>query len=153
MQPEPSEDVKLIAFDYYDGATEGFAEGLLDNTDCYFILVAWSSDQDDRLFAVVKIERSVCKRVNYLLEQAQGTPESPVWIPRWEFSDASAEAEVIELISSCRTRLINEGILLLTQQIGHRAARTLEINSDLALKVSEVLMRGTPDDLALWRVN
>lgn len=33
MKPESAAEVKVTAFDYYDGATEGFAENLLDDSE------------------------------------------------------------------------------------------------------------------------
>lgn len=151
MKAEPVIEPKVIAFEYYDGATEGFAEHLLDGSDCYFTLVAWDSDQDDRLYAAVKVERSLYARVTSLFGKAQEIPSLPVWIPRWEFADTNDEGEATELVRLCRSRLNREGYLLLTRQIGEQPTQMVVITGDLAPKVNEVLMRGAPDDLALWR--
>ncbi|MGH8081740.1 MAG: hypothetical protein ACREP7_14290 [Lysobacter sp.] len=142
---------KVIAFDFYDGATEGFAESLLDGSDCYFALVAWDSDQDDRLYAAVKIERPLYARVKFLLGKTQAIPSLSVWLPRWEFAEAGDEREVSELTRSCRHRIGHDGHLLLTRHIGEQPTGMLTIHDELAPKVNGVLERGTPDDLALWR--
>jgi hypothetical protein len=47
VRPESAIEPKVIEFDYYDGAAEGFAECLLDGSDCCFTLCL-GLDQDDR---------------------------------------------------------------------------------------------------------
>lgn len=150
MKREHAAERKVIAFDFYDGATEGFAECLLDGSDCYFTLIAWDSDQENRLYAAAKVERTLYARVISLFGKVQEIPSLPVWIPRWEFADTIDESEASELVRSCRSRLSQEGSLLLTRQIGEKPSRMAPITADIAPKVGDILVRGTPDDLVPW---
>lgn len=140
---------KVIAVDYYDGANEGFANGVLQE-HCYFKLIAWDPDQDQRLYAVVEISRLQYERVVSLLGNAQDVPSRPLWIPRWEFASLEDEQEINELLLQCRNRLVSEGVLLLARQIDELPTWKAEITDKLSPRVAAVLARGVPDDLELW---
>jgi hypothetical protein len=146
MKPEDGLP-KVIAVDYYDGANEGFASGVL-HEHCYFKLIAWDSDQNQRLYAVVEISRLQYKRVMSLLGGVQVVPSRSLWIPVWEFASQEGEEEINHLLLQCRRRLATEGVLLLAPRIDERPTWKAEVSEKLSPRISAVLARGVPDDLA-----
>jgi hypothetical protein len=141
----------VTALNFYDGATEGFAEDISHGRDCYFTLVAWDVDQDERLYGVINVDRELHQRVTLLLSGTQERSSFPVWMPKWEFASANDESEATALVYACRRRLSTEGYLLFGRHMGDKPSRTVEIRGDLIARVDAVLLRGIPEDLSLWK--
>jgi hypothetical protein len=150
MAPEFKKLPLGVALGFYDGVTEGFASDLLDGMPCYFDLVAWDSGQDERLFVAVKVDPSLYARFVSSLRQSGDAPIETMWLSKWEFSKPADEAEADGLLRSCRSRLSQEGVLLLTARIGIDLLRVFAMSTELKLMVERVLARGSPDDLELW---
>ena len=58
-----SKDIKILALSYYDGATEGFIDGMWDSNIYFFKVVAWDQNQDERLYLLGKVERDILPRI------------------------------------------------------------------------------------------
>lgn len=144
-------EVGIIALDFYDGATEGFAS-LEKHGPCYFKLIAWDKNEDQRLFVAISITRWIFETVIRLLSVCNDLPSTKVWLPKWIFNNAHDEAEADKIIkSSYQVDLKSKAILVLGDQIDSASAKIFTIEDSLVGFV-ERAMQQQPDNLGDWLV-
>ena len=97
---QKSSQIEIIALDFYDGATEGFALSVGELGVAYFKLIAWDENQDQRLFVVVSIEKLIFNSIFRLLSFSNSAPSSSVWLPNWIFKNHQDETEENEIIDA-----------------------------------------------------
>ena len=122
-----SESTKVIAINFYDGATEGFALFVKNYGACYFKLIAWDSNQDKRLYLVTKIDEFVFIRLLELLACKQKPLSTPVWLPNWVFSNDNDEKQANDIIDSCESNLQISSTLILGTQINSKLVKIIAI--------------------------
>ena len=107
----------MIALSYYDGPTEGFLNGLNDDSPYFFKLIAWDASQDKRLFLMNKIDGAVFKELVDLLKNTQAAPKGPTWIPTWTFSDLAVASHANNLVEICRSALHGTSFFALAENL------------------------------------
>lgn len=117
-------NLKIIALDFYDGPTEGLILSMKGYGACYFKLIAWSEDQNDRLFVLSKIDDSKFNRLHELLARRQKQTTFPVWLPEWKFRNKTEEKEANGLVHAC--------------QLGIHSTRSLVRGNDISDSSSKV---------------
>ena len=139
---------EIIALDFYDGVTEGFASSLRCVGACYFKLLAWDANQDQRLFIAIPISPLVFDTILQLLNW--GAIQSPliVWLPSRVFETDKNKAEVDKIIESCHFDLTSKGMLILGDRIDSESVSMFSINDSLASAVERALRQ--PEDLMDW---
>lgn len=141
---------EVIAFDFYDGATEGIASSVKECGRCYFKLIAWDQGQDKRLYAVTKIDVSKYDQLFTLLTGSQEPPSLLVWIPEWKFRDKKDEQEANNLIDSFQIDMCSSKLLVFGKDISDDSIRIIRIDNQVMGKVKKILRLGKPDDLSNW---
>jgi hypothetical protein len=90
---------KLITLAYYDGATEGFVNGMANDRVYFFKVVAWDRSQDKRLYLAGEVDRSVYLELLDVLGQTHQATASLIWTPSWIFSSRELEARANNLVA------------------------------------------------------
>lgn len=145
---QDSSQIEVIALDYYDGATEGFALTIKNQGISYFKMIAWDDCQDQRLFAAVSIARLTFFRVIDLLSASNIQPISKVWIPDWSFANSKDEADANDIVVSCRSELKSKGFLVLGNNINSESRSIFTITDALAESVESAKIE--PENLKDW---
>lgn len=140
---------QVLATAYYDGATEGFVAEQPGSKTKFFQVIAWDADQDQRLFAVVDIDRGVLSRLETLLSIAGQQPSTSVWVPEWRFHDEADTAEANRILAECKERLKKECGLEIGESLGS-SARSVPLTEQLRRDVAGAIDRDRPDDLGGW---
>lgn len=143
-------ELEIIALDFYDGATEGFALSLGVYGPCYFKMLAWDDNQEQRLFALAKIDGALIEELITLLEPQESVPSSRIWIPKWKFRKAGEEKRADEIVGSSQDRLRSSGSLILGFAITDASAKEIEFDDEVARHVSQFLIATEPDKLSNW---
>ncbi len=73
---------RVIALDYYDGPLSGAAKCSICSRCYRFECIAWSPDEDIRVYSLHPLPEDVFDIVIGLLHTL-GTPHWPVWFPVW----------------------------------------------------------------------
>jgi len=139
---------KILATDYYDGAIEGF---LLHKTNSvsYFRLVAWDSDQDQRLFVVADVDAKEMFRLENLLKTVKQSSQQHVWLPEWAFSDSHDATEANKIIERCRKKLVEDGNFVLGNRLD-TAKEISRITRDNWRAVEEEINGNVVGNLDKW---
>jgi hypothetical protein len=143
-------ELEIIALDFYDGATEGFALSLGVHGPCYFKMLAWDDTQERRLFALAKIDGALIEELVTLLEPQERVPSSRIWIPKWKFHQAGEEKRADDIVSSSQDRLRLSGSLVLGSAITDASAKEIEFDGEVARHVGQFLITTEPDRLSNW---
>lgn len=146
-----SSQVEVIALDYYDGATEGFALAIGSLGVSYFKMIAWDDDQDQRLFVVVSIARLIFDTIFSLLSLSNDSPASKVWVPSWSFGNSQDEAKANKLVESCLTDIKSKGVLSLGSQVDSTSVDIFTINDSIMSSVERAIQK--PEHLNDWLTN
>ena len=96
---------KVLALAYYDGATEGFLNGMDDDQVYFFKVVAWDHNQDRRLFLLGQVERVIYLELVDILAKTQRALIGSTWIPTWTFEDPETELRANNLVEISRRSL------------------------------------------------
>lgn len=145
-----SSTFQILATGYYDGPIEGFSlEQTTVGTARFFRVIAWDAEQDQRLFAVVDIDRMELTKLEALLDVAVQKPITPVWIPEWRFRDESDTAEANRILAQCKDRLKSECQLAIGEELGS-SARSVRFTEQQRRDIADAIDRDTPDDLGAW---
>lgn len=141
---------EIIAFDYYDGPTEGLARTVTKVGPCYFKLIAWDDAQEQRLFVVVAIERSDFELG--LAEMAAGPRPTDARVQVLSRNaGGNDEDDVLErLIKHCQEKVGDTGVLLLGPSVDAPAAVLIPIREPVRHRVVEALSAESPADLFDW---
>lgn len=142
--------IRVIALDFYDGATEGFALSVGELEACYFKLIAWDEDQDHRLFVVVSIARLVFDTIFGLLSNCNDPPSTKIWLPEWNFRNRQDEAEANKLMESCKIDMKSRAILVLGNQVDSASSDMFALNDSLISFVERAMKN--PESLDDWLV-
>lgn len=139
----------ILATDYYDGATEGFVAQAAGDSVKYFRLIAWDSEQNQRLFLMADVDRKELSRLEDLLRTSGQTRKQQTWLPEWRFGGSGDAAEADEIVERCRTRLQEAGQFALGSQPD--ACKPLApVTHVLQQDVLEAINRNGVDDLEHW---
>lgn len=143
---------KVIAIDYHDGPAEGLADTIGDLRWCYFKLIAWDKNQDNRLYVVNEVNRDIYARVVELLTRNQKPPSTSVWLPQWKNMDKEDKQEMNQLLNTCSRSLNQPQYLVFSEDVMGQVneARDIKNDNDLRKRVAEVLKAGKPDNLINW---
>lgn len=101
---------KVVATSYYDGATEGFVDGMQDDQVYFFKVVAWDENQDKRLYAMGQVERDVYSELLELLVKSQRVQLSSTWTPSWVFESEQSERRANEIVDAGKRSAIKAAI-------------------------------------------
>lgn len=142
--------VDVIALDFYDGATEGFAKSVGSYEFCYFKLIAWDDAQDERLFAAVAISEIEYDELVSILTSSEAMPASSIWIPKWQFENDSTKNRADEIVGTIQNRLRSSGFLLLGLKVTDSATKIREFDGTLGQQIGQYLEADAPDDLSNW---
>lgn len=143
-----SSQIEIIALEYYDGATEGFALAVGNLGVSYFKMIAWDDNQDKRLFIAVPVGRAVFSKVLDLLTVINIQPISKVWMPDWSFANSKDEANANKIVESCRRELKSKGNLVLGDNINGESLRLFAIADALNESVQRAM--NEPENLGDW---
>lgn len=147
---EMSNNQLVIAFDFYDGATEGLVHSVKQYSKCYFKLIAWDQSQDKRLYAVSEVDSLKYDKLLELLTQTQEKPSTPVWLLNWKFQSESDEREADNIIKSFQANLSSSKLLAFGEDICDSSLKLMEIDNKVIDKVNKALELDKPDDLSNW---
>ena len=145
---QKSSQIEIIALDFYDGATEGFALSVGELGVSYFKLIAWDENQDQRLFVVVSIEKLIFNSIFRLLSFSNSAPSSSVWLPNWSFKNHQDETEANEIIDASVTDIKSKGILVLGDQVDSESITTFMIKDDFVPFIFDAMQE--PESLESW---
>lgn len=147
-----SEEIpKVIALAYYDGATEGFLNGLNDDQVYFFKVVAWDQDQDRRLYLLGRPIRAAYAELIEILEETGQRGSGSTWIPRWVFESAELAARANILAEMGRSSLQTPAFLAMGGALPE-AMEIVFMDSEALAKAVALATQGTPGDLAAWPV-
>ncbi|HET8700957.1 MAG TPA: hypothetical protein VFL97_04750 [Nitrococcus sp.] len=145
-----SSTFQVLATGYYDGPTEGFSsEQAAADTARFFRVIAWDAEQNQRLFAVVDIDRTELTKLEALLDVAGQKPITPVWIPEWRFRDEFDTAEANRILAQCKDQLKSECRLAIGEELDS-SARSVRFTEQQRRDIANAIDRDTPDDLCAW---
>jgi hypothetical protein len=141
---------EVLATGYYDGPTEGFLIDPDSQRAEFFKMIAWDADQDERLFAVVEINRAPLARLEVLLDRAGEKPRKQVWAPPWRFRDDNDLGEAGRIIAQCEEQLK----LACELSIGSRlstASERIHVEDNLRSELANAIDSDEPEDISAWR--
>ena len=140
---------KVLALAYYDGATEGFLNGMGDDQVYFFKVVAWDKNQDQRLFLLVLVDRAIYVELLDILTKSQEVPVDSTWMPVWSFGSPEMQARADNLVVIGKRSLVNPAFLA----IGEDLLGTVEIVSLNTLGLASAISlagASSPVSLADW---
>ncbi len=140
----------IIAIEYYDGATEGFAWSLKGMGACYFKLIAWDEEQDERLYAVTGIDSSLLDNLYRLLSNDDNQSITKIWIPIWSFRSKRDEIEANGLIEFCKNQLKSSWVLMYGKQIESESIKKVLIKDYSEIDIKNILQNEQLDSLNKW---
>lgn len=110
-------DQKLLALAYYDGATEGFVNGMADDRVYFFKVVAWDQNQDKRLYLLGEVDRDVYQELLDILSQTHQAKTGLTWVPTWTFGSPDLEERANSLVAIGADALRNPAFLALGEDL------------------------------------
>ena len=134
-----SKKPEIIALDFYDGAIEGFAISLKEIGPCYFKLVAWDENQDQRLFVVVSIVRLIFDELLKLLKWSDDKSYSKIWLPNFGYEISDSGLKVEKIIECCKSEIKLKGILVLCDKIDGDFLNIFTINDELICAINKAI--------------
>ena len=140
--------ITTIAFDYYDGLTEGVSLSLKDNEPYYFKLLAWDKGQDQRLFFLSEVKKSDFNDIFDTLSKGQEMPKSSTWLAQWKFSNSDDEKMITKKLENFWSN--KPSFIALGDSVYDNSLELFEIRKNLAKKVSKALKSKSVDDLSHW---
>jgi hypothetical protein len=144
-----TEAPKVLALAYYDGATEGFLNGLGDDRVYFFKVVAWDQSQDRRLYLLGEVDKSTYMELVEILAKTHQPPTGSTWTPAWIFGNPELEARANSLVEISRRSLDTATFLAL----GKDLESTVEIVRPSANGLGSAIAlahTSKPGDLADW---
>jgi hypothetical protein len=93
----PSPFGRLICLGYYDGPTGGVAECETCLATYLFDLVAWSPEQDVRIFSLTEERVGTLDRLAEAISPL-GPARWPYWCPIWKFKSQDEEEDVTKKV-------------------------------------------------------
>ena len=73
---------RVLSLGWYDGTTSGLAECSSCSSVFKYDLVDWDADQEQRVFALSRLDRESFERIVEILKAFE-SPKWPFWNPRW----------------------------------------------------------------------
>ena len=141
---------RVLALSYYDGATEGFLDGIADDNQVYYFkVVAWDREQDERLYLLGSVERAGYAELLALLEVTQRPQGGPTWLPEWNFSTSEGEAQARAIVDLSKLSMGKSGYLALGSDPSS-AVKILNVRPDCLARAMDLADRDSPGDLADW---
>ena len=140
---------KVLALAYYDGATEGFLNGMGDDQVYFFKVVAWDKSQDKRLFLLGQVDRGIYLELLGILAKTQEVPINLTWMPVWTFGDPEIQARADNLVLIGRSSLETPAFLA----VGEDLLGKVEIvrpNTQSLVRAITLASESTPGNLADW---
>ena len=113
MTPMHTAAPKVLALSYYDGATEGFLDGMGDDQVYFFKVAAWNTDQDRRLYVLGQVARAIYLELLVILMKSQRVSASSTWAPTWVFANPEMEARANEIVEISKRSIISPACLAL----------------------------------------
>lgn len=104
---------KVLALSYYDGAIEGFIDGMGDDQVYFFKVAAWDIGQDRRLYVLGQVARAIYLELLDILMTSQRVPASSTWAPTWVFANPEMEARANQIVEISMRSIINPAFLAL----------------------------------------
>lgn len=108
---------KVLALSYYDGATEGFLDGMDDDQVYFFKVAAWDPGQDRRLYVLGQVARALYLELLDIVVKSQRVPTSSTWTPTWVFASPEMEARANEIVEISKRSIINPACLALGENL------------------------------------
>ncbi len=140
---------RIVATNYYDGPTAGFAAELNTGKVYYFRVLAWDECQNQRIYIACVVSENDFLRLRELLRSLQSQPDTRVWIPEWKFRNEYDTAEADKIIAQYE-KILAEDCKFAIGQEWEELAKWRPIPSAIRQEVIESLERQNPDDLADW---
>ena len=140
---------KVLALAYYDGATEGFLNGMDDNEVYFFKVVAWDRDQDRRLYLLGRVDGPMYLELLDILAKTHQAPTSSTWTPAWTFGDPESEARANSLVEIGRCSLDTPALLALGEDLVG-AIEVVRPNAEGLVRAIALAHESKPGDLADW---
>ncbi len=140
---------KVLALAYYDGATEGFLNGMGDDQVYFFKVVAWDKNQDQRLFLLGQVDRAIYLELLDILAKNQEVPVDSTWMPVWMFGSPEMQARADNLVVIGKRSLETPTFLA----VGEDLLGTVEIvspNTQGLVSAISLVGASTPGNLADW---
>lgn len=103
---------QLIAIGFYDGPTEGFAQGVEGIPVCFFKVVAWDENQDRRLYLLSRVDERTYEELVAILAKSQGILPN-IWTPDWSFDEAAIELRANRIVDEARRSLAASALVAL----------------------------------------
>ena len=140
---------KVLVLSYYDGATEGFLDGLGDDQVYFFKVVAWDQDQDRRLYVLGQVARAMYLELLDILAKSQRSSTSATWTPAWMFANPEAEARATEILEIGKRSMSNPACLALGNDLNDTIKVVHPTPNGLAAAIS-LADESMPGNLADW---
>jgi hypothetical protein len=141
----------VLAFDFYDGPTEGIAREVLGAGPCYFKMIAWDEQQDVRLFGVVAIDERVFQR--WVETVARNSPNSSasVQLVTHTFPLTSTDGNLEMELEKWIEQLPQSGFLVCGTAVDSLDARRYSIPESMGMRFTEAMKSNAPESLSDWR--
>ncbi len=140
---------KILALSYYDGATEGFLDGMGDDQVYFFKVAAWDQEQDRRLYVLGAIDRAIYLELVDILVRSQPLSKNAIWVPAWMFSSPEMEVRANEIVEISKRSVRNPACLALGEDLTDAIKVARPTPSGLASAIA-LADRSSPGDLADW---
>jgi len=127
--PMTSPFAKIIVLGYYDGPISG----LLQCADCptayRFELIAWDSNQDNRVFSLAEVDSDVFESVIHTLASVQ-EPKWPIWVVDWKFESTTEEKRIHDSIDRALEKASTAKLVIATPHIAKDITMCREITDE-----------------------
>lgn len=121
LPPEQWQVKQAIVLDWHDGPRMGICEMLQPNCSFRFDILAERSladDLNDCLFTLSETPHGIMKELLAILAEL-GSPETPIWVPRWSFESEEIKQEIEQKIDDLLTGLKRTNIIVRTSDMFH----------------------------------
>jgi hypothetical protein len=148
--PIPSPFKKTIALGYYDGATSGLAQCGNCPVAYRFELIAWNSNQENRIYSLAEIEPQVFESIVHTLSLIE-VPRWPYWIPRWQFKSPEEEKRNRDAVELDLQKASTANLVIATDHIGKEIVTCREIVADACDHLPKPGLLPDPSNWKYWQ--
>jgi hypothetical protein len=146
-------ELNIVAFDYYDGVTEGLISSVKNYGSCYFKVIAWDDMQNERLYIVSPVDQKIfSKLVNLLVDPDEVVSAKQTWIPKWTFKCDQDAEEANNIVRACRGDLSSLSFFILGESVDSTTSKIIEIDDRAREKIIEINDKYIPGNLNDWIV-
>lgn len=143
--------MSVVAFDFYDGATEGLVRSVFGSGPCYFKLIAWDDDQDQRLYGVTCIDEPAFQTIVAQALLASPSLTSSVLLLRITPGSIANDDNLDRLVEYWIENIVRSGFLICGRAVDSADAKRYNVPEVMKSRLKEVMGANEPESLAHWQ--